>query len=57
MVLTHRDVDGIDIVALAGRLVMADVPHEKAAEYQERFCCPGKGIEAEGLDPDIPAFP
>lgn len=38
-------------------LVMADVPHEKAAEYQERFCCPGKGIEAEGLDPDIPAFP
>lgn len=26
MVLTHRDVDDIDIVALAGRLVMADVP-------------------------------
>jgi anti-sigma B factor antagonist len=26
MVLTHRNIDGIDIVALAGRLVMADVP-------------------------------
>lgn len=26
MVLTHRNTDGIDIVALAGRLVMADVP-------------------------------
>lgn len=26
MILTHRNVDDIDIVALAGRLVMADVP-------------------------------
>lgn len=26
MVLTDRNVDGIDIVSLAGRLVMADVP-------------------------------
>lgn len=26
MVLTHRNVEGVDIVALAGRLVMADVP-------------------------------
>ncbi len=26
MILTHRNVEGIDIVALAGRLVMADVP-------------------------------
>ncbi len=26
MVLTHRNIEGIDIVALAGRLVMADVP-------------------------------
>jgi anti-sigma B factor antagonist len=26
MILTHRNVEGIDIVALSGRLVMADVP-------------------------------
>ncbi|MDS4026209.1 MAG: STAS domain-containing protein [Candidatus Contendobacter sp.] len=26
MVLTHRTIEGIDIVALAGRLVMADAP-------------------------------
>lgn len=26
MILTHRTVEGIDIVALSGRLVMADVP-------------------------------
>ena len=26
MILTHRTIEGIDIVALAGRLVMADVP-------------------------------
>ncbi|HRD64869.1 MAG TPA: STAS domain-containing protein [Candidatus Competibacter sp.] len=26
MILTDRNVDGIDIVSLAGRLVMADVP-------------------------------
>lgn len=26
MILTHRNVEGIDIVSLAGRLVMADVP-------------------------------
>lgn len=26
MILTHRNVEGIDIIALAGRLVMADVP-------------------------------
>ena len=26
MILTHRNIEGIDIVSLAGRLVMADVP-------------------------------
>lgn len=26
MILTHRNVEGIDIVALSGRLVIADVP-------------------------------
>jgi anti-sigma B factor antagonist len=26
MILTHRNVEGIDIVALAGRLVMTDAP-------------------------------
>ncbi len=26
MILTHRNVEGIDIVALTGRLVMADAP-------------------------------
>lgn len=29
MILTHRNVDDIDIVALAGRLVMADVPQTR----------------------------
>ncbi|MDG4594383.1 MAG: STAS domain-containing protein [Candidatus Contendobacter sp.] len=26
MILTHRNIEGIDIVSLSGRLVMADVP-------------------------------
>jgi len=26
MILTHRTIEGIDIVALSGRLIMADVP-------------------------------
>ncbi|MBK7541122.1 MAG: STAS domain-containing protein [Candidatus Competibacteraceae bacterium] len=38
MVVTHRTVDGIDVIALAGRLVMADVPQvrQRLLETVER---------------------
>ena len=29
MILTHRNIEGIDIVALSGRLVMADAPQAR----------------------------
>lgn len=38
MVVTHRTVDGIDVIALAGRLVMDDVPQvrQRLLETVER---------------------